>query len=81
MPRISSFYGIVIWMYYDEPQYEVVHISMPAMATMRPPSTSTASRRAQKMVVEWAKEHQTELRENWDLARKHRPPHPIDPLG
>ena len=22
MPRISSFYGIVIWMYFDEPQHE-----------------------------------------------------------
>jgi len=39
------------------------------------------SRRAQKLVTEWAKEHQEELRQNWNLAREHKPPHPIDPLG
>lgn len=37
-------------------------------------------RRAQKMVAEWAKDHQEELRENWELAREHKPPQPIDPL-
>jgi uncharacterized protein YabN with tetrapyrrole methylase and pyrophosphatase domain len=38
-------------------------------------------RRAQKMVTEWAREHQEELRKNWNLARQHEPPHPIDPLS
>jgi hypothetical protein len=32
------------------------------------------------MVAEWAKDHQEELRENWELAREHKPPQPIDPL-
>ena len=36
------------------------------------------SRRAQKMVLEWARAHQEELREDWDLARDHKPPKPID---
>ncbi len=89
MPRISSFYGIVIWMYFDEPQHE----GRPHFhATYGGDEASFdidnleliaggLPRRAQKLVTEWAKEHQGELRENWNLAREHQPPRPIDPLG
>lgn len=44
-------------------------------------SFSSYPRRAQKLVTEWAKDHQEELRQNWNLAREHKPPCPIDPLG
>ena len=88
MPRISSFYGIVIWMYFDEPQHEGrphFHVTygddeasfdIDALELI----AGGLPRRAQKMVAEWAKDHQEELRENWSLARDHKPPHPIDPL-
>lgn len=36
--------------------------------------------RARRLVVEWARAHQTELRENWDRARRHQPLQRIDPL-
>lgn len=89
MPGISSFYGIVIWMYFDEPQHEgrphfhatygddeaSFDIDTLELIAGRLP------RRAQRLVTEWAKEHRGELLANWNLAREHQPLHPIDPLG
>jgi Domain of unknown function (DUF4160) len=36
--------------------------------------------RAQRLVVEWAAAHQTELRDNWARARDHQPLVAIEPL-
>jgi hypothetical protein len=88
MPRISSFYGITIWMYHDE----IHHLGRPhfharyggdeasvdiesvvVIAGELPP-------RALRLVAEWAIAHQAELRENWARARGHQPLEPIDPL-
>jgi hypothetical protein len=88
MPRISAFYGIVIWMYHDEIQ----HLGRPhfhagyagdeasidiedleVLAGRLPP-------RALRLVVEWGGAHQEELRENWDRARRHEPLERVDPL-
>ena len=38
------------------------------------------SPRTQRLVVEWAQAHQSELRENWLLARAHQPLISIEPL-
>lgn len=88
MPRISAFYGIVIWMYYDEihhrgrPHFHATYgddeasidiESLSLLAGEIPP-------RATRLVIEWARSHQAELRENWEHARRHRPLQPIDPL-
>jgi hypothetical protein len=88
MPRISTFYGIVIWMYHNEmhhlgrPHFHasyggdeaIVDIeSLAIIAGGLPP-------RGQRLVAEWAQAHQAELRENWDRARSHQPLLPIDPL-
>ncbi len=88
MPRISAFYGIVIWMYhdeihhferrhfharYDEDEASVDIERLVVIAGELPP-------RAVRLVVEWGRQHQAELRENWDLARRHRPLQLIDPL-
>lgn len=89
MPRISSFYGITIWMYHDEihhggrPHFHArygeaeasVDIeSLALIAGELPP-------RAWRLVAEWAETHQSELRENWKRAREHRPLAPIEPLS
>ena len=88
VPRISSFYGIVIWMYHDEshhlgrPHFHArygddeasIDIEDLAVIAGRLPT------RARRLVVEWARAHQTELRENWDRARRHQPLQRIDPL-
>jgi hypothetical protein len=37
-------------------------------------------RRARALVLEWAADHQEELRQNWVLAENHQPLNDIDPL-
>jgi Domain of unknown function (DUF4160) len=89
MPRISSFYGITIWMYHDEihhrgrPHFHArygeaeasVDIeSLTVIAGELPP-------RAGRLVVEWAAAHQAELRHNWTRARDHQPLVAIEPLS
>jgi uncharacterized protein DUF4160 len=36
--------------------------------------------RGQRLVIEWARAHEDELRENWTRARRSERLHPIDPL-
>lgn len=36
--------------------------------------------RARRLVADWAREHQGELRENWERARRHERLQPIEPL-
>lgn len=88
MPRISAFYGIVIWMYYDE----VHHSGRPHFHATYGDDEATfdiaslniiaggISPRGRRLVGEWARVHTTELRENWDRARRHESLVPIDPL-
>jgi Domain of unknown function (DUF4160) len=88
MPRISTFYGIVIWMYHNEihhrgrPHFHAAYggdeasVDIDTLAVIAgelPP-------RARRLVAEWARAHQNELRENWELARDHQPLRPIEPL-
>lgn len=88
MPRVSAFYGIVIWMYHDEnhhlgrPHFHArygddeasIDIEDFAVIAGRVPP------RAFRLVVEWAEAHQQELRDNWQRARRHEPLQKIDPL-
>lgn len=88
VPRISAFYGIGIWMYHDEAHHlgrphfharygdDETSIDIESFALIAgglPP-------RARRLVLEWARAHQGELRENWVRARSHRPLLPIEPL-
>lgn len=88
MPRISAFYGIVIWMYHDEihhrgrPHFHATYgedeasidvESLAVIAGALPP-------RARRLVAEWARAHQVELHENWVRARDHQPLQSIEPL-
>jgi hypothetical protein len=89
MPRISAFYGIVIWMYHDEihhrgrPHFHATYgddeasidiDTLSVLAGELPP-------RALRLIVEWAGDHQDELRENWRRARSHQPLRRVEPLG
>lgn len=88
MPRISAFYGIVIWMYHDEihhrgrPHFHAHYgddeasIDLESLAVLAGELPSRAAR----LVAEWAKAHQEELRENWERARRHEPLRQIEPL-
>jgi hypothetical protein len=88
MPRISAFYGIVIWMYHDEglhpgrPHFHAEYGDDEASFDIETLDLIVGHMpgRASKLVVEWAQLHRDELRENWNRAREHQPLQRIDPL-
>ena len=85
MPRISSFYGIVIAMYYREhglPHFHALYgdheasIAIETLKVLRgdlPP-------RALRLVKQWASMHQQELLRDWNLAEQGEVLESIDAL-
>jgi hypothetical protein len=85
MPTISSFFGIVVRMYYDDhppPHFHVYSGDQSATIAIDTLEVTEGrlSRRTLSLVLEWASEHRAELRTNWALAESHRPLNRIDPL-
>ena len=85
MPRISEFFGVVIYMYYNDHQPSHFHAEYAEAEAVYGIETleilrGGLPRRAHAMVVEWASQHRPELREDWDLARQQMPLRWIDPL-
>lgn len=85
MPRISSFSGLVITMYYKDhrvPHFHVrlaeydVSISVDTLEVLEGSLPHPALRLARK----WAELHRDELQENWRCARAKQPLAKIDPL-
>lgn len=85
MPTISSFFGILIRMYYDDhnpPHFHAYygeHEAIIAIHTLEL-MEGRLPKRALAMVIEWAVEHREELMEDWDLAGLHYPLKKIEPL-
>jgi hypothetical protein len=85
MPRLSAFYGIVIWMYrpdHPPPHFHAEygeHWAQIELGTFRILSGSLPPR-ALRLVREWAQIHAEELDRNWELAQALEPVEPIDPL-
>jgi len=85
VPRISSFYGIVIAMYYREhgvPHFHALYagyeasIAIGTLKILRgdlPP-------RALRLVKQWAAMHQNELLRDWNLAEQGEVLESIDAL-
>ncbi|MBX7152906.1 DUF4160 domain-containing protein [bacterium] len=85
MPKISFFYGIDIYMYYDDHVPEHFHAiygefeaiigidNLSVIAGFLPP-------RALGLVIEWAAAHKNELKENWLLTKNQSPLKKIEPL-
>lgn len=85
MPRISSFYGIVISMYWREhgvPHFHVKVAEFKATVAIDGLEVLGGSLppRAVRLIGEWAELHRDELHENWRRARARRPLVEIDPL-
>lgn len=86
MPRVSEFYGIVIYFYFNDhnpPHFhafyagaeaEIAIESLEVLAGRLPP-------RAMSMVVEWAIQRRIELRRAWAQASMPGAIDPIDPLA
>jgi hypothetical protein len=85
LPRISSFYGIVIAMYYREhgrPHFHAgygEHRATVAIDTLEVLAGSLPER-ALRLVREWGELHRFELGVNWRRARTSEPLEPIPPL-
>jgi hypothetical protein len=85
MPRISAFYGIVIWMYFDDHSPPHFHATYGEYEAIVEIATRRVLRghlpaRALRLVAEWAAGHEAELFRDWRLARAAKPLLPIDPL-
>lgn len=85
MPTISSFYGIVIRMYFDEhprPHFHAYTGEFDAAISIETLEVIEGHlpRRALALVLEWASEHRDELRQNWDFAEEHGTLRKIAPL-
>jgi hypothetical protein len=85
MPRISEFYGIQIYMYYNDHNPHHFHAEYAEHeATYRIAGleslTGALPRRARTLVGEWASIHRSELLDNWDKARRGEPLQEIEPL-
>lgn len=85
MPTISTFYGILIQMYWNDhapPHFHALYgefealVSIQTLAVME----GTLPRRALSLVLEWAQEHRAELFEDWELCEHNQQPKKIRPL-
>jgi len=85
MPRICSFYGIVIWIYWKDhqpPHFHAEYGEFEALIKIEDLSVYGGSlpSRALGLVIEWASQHKSELKENWVLAQQELPLNKIEPL-
>ena len=85
MPTISSFYGMIIQMYWNDhapPHFHVRYSEHRATVGIRSLQVLTGSlpRTAERLVLEWAGQHQGELMENWRLCEERARPLTIPPL-
>jgi len=86
VPRISAFYGVVIYMYWNERDHPVVHFH--AYHAGRRASVSmngdvlagSLEPRALQFVREWASLRREEILANWERARRNEPLIGIEPL-
>jgi hypothetical protein len=87
MPRISFFYGIAIYMYWNEAHHELPHFHA-RYGRHRASVTfdgellaGSLPSRAMTLLAEWARLHRGELVANWDRARDGQPLEPLEPLS
>ncbi len=85
MPRISAFYGISILMYFHDHNPPHFHARYSGHEAKFGVDGSLLAgqlpRRAQRLVLEWARINQRELAECWDRAASGEPLGTIEPLS
>ncbi|MDF7824237.1 DUF4160 domain-containing protein [Pontiellaceae bacterium B12227] len=85
MPVVSTFFGIIIRMYYNDhnpPHIHVEYQDSKAVVDFKGNilKGDLASRTALKLVREWVDLHPEELVDDWNAAREGRKIKRIDPL-
>ncbi|MDQ3020378.1 MAG: DUF4160 domain-containing protein [Bacteroidota bacterium] len=84
MPEISRFYGIVVYMFYNDHNPPHLHIEYQGYKAVIELETRNIKgefpKRALNMINEWIDFHKDELLENWTLSRLRKVIKKIDPL-
>jgi hypothetical protein len=85
VPRVSSFYGISIYMYWRDhnpPHFHAQYAEDWAELAIEDGRLLKGSlpRRALRMVREWRRAHEDELRENWERVQQPEAPAEIEAL-
>jgi hypothetical protein len=85
VPKVSEFFGIAIYMYYDDhgpPHFHALYAGRDAAFDIETLEVlfGQASPRVRRLVVEWAKQHRDELVDRWNKARAKGPLEWIAPL-
>lgn len=85
MPMVSTFYGIVVqmfWRDHNPPYFHAAYAGEHIVIDIRTLGVieGSISRRALPMLLEWTLAHQAELLENWELCQRKQRPNKIDPL-
>jgi hypothetical protein len=84
MPEISRFYGISIYMFYNEhnpPHFHFKYQDFEGTIDIRDGIINgTLPRRALNLIFEWLDLHRDELIENWRLLELRKPMNRIEPL-
>jgi Domain of unknown function (DUF4160) len=83
MPRISEYYGIAIYMYYEDhppPHFHAIYGDFEAVFGIQTEEILEGKLRALSLVKEWVRLHQGDLLEDWDLAEAKVPLKKILPL-
>lgn len=84
MPVISRFYGIIIIMYFNDHNPPHIHAKYAGHEAIfnfnEDVIEGKLPTRAIKFVQEWMQQHQDELIDNWEKARRGEPLNTIAPL-
>ena len=85
MPRLSEFYGIVIYMYWQDHRpahFHAIYGEYEALVRIDDGSflRGDLPRAARRLVDEWLDLHRDELLANWQRAQVLEPLLPIEPL-
>ena len=85
MPQISRFFGVIIYLYFDDhnpPHFHAVYGEFEAEININNLTIIEGNlpSRVLGLVIEWASQYQEELKKDWNLVKQLKTPFPIKPL-
>lgn len=85
MPTISTFYGIIISMFYADhapPHFHAQYAEFAGIIEIQRLAMIKGDlpKRALELTLDWAKLHQQELLNDWNLCQAKKTPQKIEPL-
>ena len=85
MPAISIFFGIVIRMFYNDHEPVQFHAEYQGQRGKFDPTGkmlvgSIESKTALRLIKQWARQHEADIRANWRRMKEGKPLETIEPL-